>query len=122
MDSVPVVESGKNEVYVIPFMRPGSKWQIATGNGVAPVWTKSGDIYYVVPGGDLMAVRPDLSGATPAFSLRRIVVGISRNKERLSVYNATADGRRFLAYRAGEGSQNDNLSLISQWPGLTVKQ
>ena len=35
-------ESGTNELYVRPFPGPGGKWQISTGGGGYPIWSRDG--------------------------------------------------------------------------------
>ena len=35
------LETGQNEVYVRPFPGPGGKWQISTGGGVTPTWSRA---------------------------------------------------------------------------------
>ena len=35
-------ESGRYEVYVRPFPGPGGKWQISTGGGQLPLWSRNG--------------------------------------------------------------------------------
>lgn len=40
-------ESGTNEVYVRPFPGPGGKWQISTGGGFIPQWSRNGrELFY----------------------------------------------------------------------------
>ena len=40
-------ESGHNEVYVRPFPGPGGKWQISTGGGAFPQWSRNGrELFY----------------------------------------------------------------------------
>ncbi len=34
-------ESGRDEVYVRPFPGPGGKWQVSTGGGVYPTWSRT---------------------------------------------------------------------------------
>jgi Tol biopolymer transport system component len=53
-------ESGNNEVYVRPFPGPGGKWQISTGGGGFPKWSRSSkELFYrtVVP--DFATFRPN---------------------------------------------------------------
>jgi Tol biopolymer transport system component len=59
-------ESGASEVYVRPFPGPGGKWQISTGGGSRPEWSKSSkELYYVVATHDkIMAVTYTVSGDT----------------------------------------------------------
>jgi serine/threonine-protein kinase len=33
-------ESGRNEIYVRPFPGPGGKWQVSTGGGDDPTWSR----------------------------------------------------------------------------------
>jgi serine/threonine-protein kinase len=35
-------ESGNFEVYVRPFPGPGGRWQISTGGGAYPIWSRAG--------------------------------------------------------------------------------
>lgn len=40
-------ESGRQEVYVRPFPGPGGKWQVSTGGGAMPVWSRNGrELFY----------------------------------------------------------------------------
>lgn len=40
-------ESGRNEIYVRPFSRPDGKWQVSTGGGDRPVWSRTGnELFY----------------------------------------------------------------------------
>jgi Tol biopolymer transport system component len=43
-------ESGRNEIYVRPFPGPGGKWQVSTGGGEYPTWSRNGkDLFYRTP-------------------------------------------------------------------------
>ncbi len=109
-------ESGSNEIYVIPFMREGSKWQISTGGGAFPLWERSGEIYYVNEG-RVMAVKADISKTTPEFSIPREILSFTGEVDTRTV-DVSRDGMRFLVYRMGQGERNESLSLISEWPSL----
>ena len=49
-------ESGAFEVYVRPFPGPGGKWQISTGSGATPRWSKARPELLYHSGGQLMVV------------------------------------------------------------------
>jgi len=50
-------ESGSNEVYVRPFPGPGGKWQISTGGGVFPMWSRNGkELFYRTTDSKIMVV------------------------------------------------------------------
>ena len=51
-------ESGSTyEIYVRPFPGPGGKWQISTGGGVLPRWSRNGkELFYRTPDNKIMVV------------------------------------------------------------------
>ena len=56
-------ESGSYEVYVRPFPGPGGKWQISTGGGVLPKWSRNGkEIFYRTLDSKIMVVTYTASG------------------------------------------------------------
>jgi serine/threonine-protein kinase len=55
-------ESGRDEVYVRPFPGPGAKWQISTGGGVYPTWSRTKrELLYGV-NGQIMVVSYEVRG------------------------------------------------------------
>ena len=51
-------ESKRNEIYVMTFPMPSGKWQISTGGGRIPAWSRDGrELYYVSADNKLMAVE-----------------------------------------------------------------
>jgi eukaryotic-like serine/threonine-protein kinase len=49
-------ESGRNEVYVRPFPGPGGKWQISTGGGTYPTWSRTRhELFYCLNGQIMVA-------------------------------------------------------------------
>jgi serine/threonine-protein kinase len=56
-------ESGSNEVYVRPFPGPGGKWQISTGGGRFPKWSRTNkELFYRSPDSKLMVAAYIASG------------------------------------------------------------
>ena len=56
-------ESGGYELYVRPFPGPGGKWQISTGGGYLPKWSRNGkELFYRTPGSKIMVVTYTASG------------------------------------------------------------
>jgi hypothetical protein len=89
-------ETGRPEVYVQPFPPTGAKWQVSITGGDEPVWRGDGrELYYIDPGGQLIAVRVDGDrgnfNPTPLGPLFRI--GRSLGLSWQSRYDATRDGR-----------------------------
>ena len=58
-------ESGRNEIYIRPFVAPasgrparprGGQWQVSTAGGIYPRWRPDGkELYYIGPNGEMMA-------------------------------------------------------------------
>jgi len=56
-------ESGSYEVYVRPFPSPGGKWQVSTGGGLYPKWSRNGkELFYRTEDSKLMVVSYSASG------------------------------------------------------------
>jgi eukaryotic-like serine/threonine-protein kinase len=108
-------ESGREEVYVVPFPGPGGKWQVSTSGGRAPAWTRGGrELVYEAPGSEIMAV--DVSTA-PTFR-----AGIPRAlfKTRLKSppgrqFDVTPDGERFLANLLIGEQASEPITVVQNW-------
>jgi Tol biopolymer transport system component len=56
-------ESGNYEVYVRPFPGPGGKWQVSTGGGSMPKWSRKGkELFYRAPDSKIMVVTYTSTG------------------------------------------------------------
>jgi serine/threonine-protein kinase len=56
-------ESGGKEVYVRPFPGPGGKWQVSTGGGATPTWSRTRhELFYAAPDGRIMVAPYSLDG------------------------------------------------------------
>jgi len=106
-------ESGRFEVYVIPWPGPGGKWQISTQGGIDVEWGRdSRTIYY-----------PDLNGALTAISVtprgESLEVGspqrLFQDRRVLAWEPPAADGR-LLVLLGDESETTSELSLVVNWP------
>ncbi len=110
--------SGKDEIYVRPFdnsfsgARPAGGTSMVSKNGGRAVrWRADGkEIFYVVPGGDLMSV--DVS-TTPVFQAG-VPKPLFKPPASLS-WDVTADGQQFLfAVRMGQNSASP-YTVVLNW-------
>jgi hypothetical protein len=112
-------ESGKSELYVVPFPGPGGKWQISTGGALGGGWAHSGkEILYVSPSYELVSVEVRVGAAG-------LEVGASKVLFKPPLVQTGAfspqDDRVLLAVRP-EGSEKPKVALIANWPAaLTPK-
>jgi Tol biopolymer transport system component len=108
-------ESGRSEVYVVPFPARGGKWRISTGGGRAPRWRRDGtELFYLAPGDTLMAAAVDGRDSTfrvgvvrPLFAAPRLAHGYE--------WDVAADGRRFLL-NASADVAGTPITLVLNWP------
>jgi Tol biopolymer transport system component len=120
-------ESGRYEVYVRPFVAPGTadksaggQWQVSTTGGVHPRWRPDGkELYYLNTAGDMMAAPITVTGATlePGAPVRlfptRIVGGGVENQLGRQ-YDVAPDGR-FLINAQIDDTAAAPITLIQNW-------
>jgi serine/threonine-protein kinase len=115
-------ESGKDEVYVRPFPAvESSRWQISSGGGTHPMWSRNGrEILFAGPGGVMLvvvAVAPtppgspfSFGGPQPLFALAPYYRSVGRT------IDISPDGQHFLAIKQQEArKQQDTLVVVSHW-------
>ncbi|HSC78148.1 MAG TPA: protein kinase [Candidatus Acidoferrales bacterium] len=110
-------ESGRPEVYVQAFPRPGGKWQVSTGGGGEPVWARNGRELYYRNGYRLM-VAPVQTG--PVFTPGKAQVLFEWPYEAMDGirpnYDVTPEGQQFLMIKAIETSSTPTqINLILNW-------
>jgi Tol biopolymer transport system component len=91
-------ETGSPEVYLRPFPGPGAIVRISPAGGAKPMWRRDGrELYYLTPGGDLVAVSVTTEPALAVSKPRVLIRGASRRPlARGASYQPTPDGERFL--------------------------
>jgi Tol biopolymer transport system component len=108
-------ESGRFEVYVQPFPGPGGRWQISNAGGETPRWRADGrELYYVAPGGRLMAVEVKTGESFEAGAPRFL---FQANLRRLpgAQYDPASDGQRFLL-NLSEEDRSLPATVVLNWP------
>ena len=111
-------ETGRPEVYVRPFPEGTSSVVISIGGGSEASWRRDGkELFYVAPGGGLMAVGLTRSGeitASRPTELFRAPISPER-RQNGTRYAATADGLRFLIPTAVGDAPQTTLTVIVNW-------
>jgi Tol biopolymer transport system component len=117
-------ESGRPEIYVRPFARPGTpqsgaQWQVSTSGGIHPVWRPDGrEVYYVDPVGAMVAASITVNGNTVVpgtpmvlFSTRILGGGVDAGQGRQ--YDVSMDGK-FLINTVVEDVDSP-ITLLQHW-------
>jgi Tol biopolymer transport system component len=120
-------ESGRFDVYVEPFRKRGERVRVSTKGGGQPKWRgDSKELFYLTPGGALMAVDvregptgPEVGIPTtliPAHVLRSVVMWQGTDD-----YAVSADGQRFLVKRPPTKEEKQRIHVLLGWPSLVEK-
>jgi Tol biopolymer transport system component len=112
-------ESGRSQVYVVPFPGPGGKYQISTEGGQQPRWRRDGkELFFLSPGKKLMAVSIR-AGANLEFG-EPTVLFQTRAREPLSseevfTYDVSPEGQRFLINENLEQANPPPVNIVLNW-------
>ena len=114
-------ESGKYQVYVIPFNRdnPGGgttgKWQLSVDGGGILKWSANGrSIYFTTPDNKVMAVDINENGGSLSPG-KPYVVFKPGNVAILQVYDLNNAGTEVTAAIPSENTLQPSITLISNW-------
>jgi serine/threonine-protein kinase len=116
----PSNESGRFEVYVRPFPGPGGKWQISTGGGVNPEWSRNGKgLFYKTLDGKIMVATYNASGDSFHAEAPQPWSPGQLTSIRDS-YNFTLhpDGKRFAVFTASDTEKTpeaNKINIVLNW-------
>ena len=97
-------ETGRHEVYVQSYPRPGRKLLVSTGGGINPVWRGDGRELYYWQGDQLVAAQLGIGAANAPLSVRgrAALFRAPYAQSVLANYDVSPDGSRFVIVTGGE--------------------
>jgi len=110
-------ETGKPEIFVVPFPSLSAKWQVSTAGGSQPLWRRDGkEIFYIAPDGKLMAVAVETAGNTFKAALPKVLfeTRITATFHALHQYDVTADGQKFVINTRMEQAAQP-MTIYANW-------
>ena len=108
-------ESGRDEVYVIPYPGPGAKTQVSTAGGSMPRWNPSGGELFYASGTQLLAVEVETSPVFRRLTPKVLFEAPSLANPITGGYDVAPDGSRFLmTANVGTGRQFE-LRVVVNW-------
>ena len=114
-------ETGRREVYVVPYPSLGEKRQVSTSGAVSPKWL--GDkaiVYEQPPDGRLLAVDVDTQSGGLRLGAPRPIFG-GKPPPR-GPFDATRDGKRLLFAVPVEDAASAQIRFVSDWRADLVKK
>jgi serine/threonine-protein kinase len=110
-------ESGRAEIYVVPYPGPGGKSQVSRGGGSLSRWNRNGrELFYVSASNELMAVDVETANGFRASAPRRLFAMPPFVPGRGAPYDVAADGSRFLVRKSVTGEiRRGELRVVINW-------
>jgi serine/threonine-protein kinase len=112
-------ETGTDEVFVETFPPGQGRWQVSSGGGAAPAWSRDGKQIYFVTGETIMAADVDLGGVFRAGAPRALFSGpYDLRTPPVRNFDVTADGRFVLIKRKFIAGRPRELVVVDGWNAL----
>jgi eukaryotic-like serine/threonine-protein kinase len=108
-------ESGRPEVYVVPFPGPGGKFQISQNGGWDDMWDKKGHLYFLSMGNRLMEANLGFSGGAVQVKAIHPLFQLSVPSFASPFYDVSADGSRFLVVTSADPNASRSIGLLLDW-------
>jgi Tol biopolymer transport system component len=103
-------ESGKNEIYVLPFPGLGERWQVTTGGGLSPIWRRDGKELFYLSGGNAVAVEVKPGSPFQTGAPKPLFPWPWHHP-----CDVSADGQRFLTVIPDKEARPVPITLIQNW-------
>jgi len=115
-------ESGRPEVYVIPFPGPGGKYQISHTGGWIVRWAGGGKLIYSTIGSRLM--EADLALGATSLQVKSIRPLFEMNPPTIAMplFDVTPDGQKFIVVTSDRPEESSSITLVANWTALLRKQ
>ena len=111
-------ESKRNEVYVQTFPEHGGKWQISTGGGIEPVWSRDGrELYFISTDRKMMTVEIKASGS-------KFDAGVPKALFEVRVaghFDVGKDGRFLIRVPQEQAATNVPITVVVNWQAALKK-
>jgi eukaryotic-like serine/threonine-protein kinase len=104
-------ESGRPEVYLIPFRVEGGRIPVSIDGGTEPMWSRDGRELYYRKGDQMMAVSISPEAEPELGKPLMLFQGHFRQGTRVAQYDVSADGRFLMV---GENSI-DRIHVVLNW-------
>ena len=110
-------ESGKTQVYVVPFPEASDKIQVSNDESYSPRWSRDvKELFYLAK--DATLTVASLKEEKSGLQIDRTT---SLFKVKPSEFDVSPDGNRILIYRPSENTKRSTITLITNWPALLPK-
>ena len=107
-------ETGRPEVYVVPPITEGAKYQVSTSGGWLPRFTHNHEFYFLTMGNRLMETQIANQANFHVDSIRALFQFDFPNFPS-PLWDVSADGQRFVVL-AADHTKSASVTLLTNWP------
>jgi serine/threonine-protein kinase len=112
-------ETGTDEVFVETFPPGQGRWQVSSGGGAGPAWSRDGKQIYFVAGETIMAADVELHGVFRSGAPRALFTGpYDLRTPPVRNFDVTTDGRFVLVKRKFISGRPRELVMVEGWSTL----
>jgi Tol biopolymer transport system component len=112
-------ESGRLEVYVVPFRGGQGRWQVSASGGNAPLWSQDGkELYYANLSFGVVAVPVKEVNGAPQFGAAQQLTTTASAPE--FFFDVTPDGKKILLPVVTQ-QVNQSMTVVTNWTASLKK-
>ncbi|MBZ5594925.1 MAG: serine/threonine-protein kinase [Acidobacteriia bacterium] len=115
------IETGRPEVYVVPFPGPGGKYQISHAGGWLVRWSKKNQLFFLTTGNQLMEADLSLNPQSLQVKALRPLFQVNLVDTAAPLFDVSADGQRVLAVTPAR-AEASSIGLLLNWSALASKK
>jgi len=116
-------ESGRFEIYVVPFLHGTGKWLVSTNGGQRPRWRRDDkELFYLSQDNKIMSAQIVEAGSSLSIGKVQPLFQANPAPNPGWIYDVSADGKKFLVVSEGTEKSSQPLTLVVNWPALLKKQ
>lgn len=108
-------ETGRPEIYVVPFPGPGGKYQISQNGGWDVRWDKKGRLYFLTMGNRLMEADLGTGGKSLQVEAIHALFQLSLPSYADPLYDVSPDGTRFLVITSADPNASRSIGVLLDW-------
>jgi len=109
-------DTGRPEVFVVPFPPTGAKYQISQTGGWAAKWAAGNKLFYLTMGNRLMEADLATSGESLQVKSIEPLFELSLPTTTAPLFDVSRDGNRFIVAASADPAASDSITLLLNWP------